>query len=72
MICTPTTYNTYTNNGLPPTPIAPLPSQKAIEAAMHPDIASNNIYFVATGNGGHQFSASLDEHNRAVRDYLSV
>ncbi|MDK1683881.1 endolytic transglycosylase MltG [Acinetobacter terrestris] len=67
---TPTAYNTYTNNGLPPTPIA-LPSQKAIEAAMHPD-ASNNIYFVATGNGGHQFSASLDEHNRAVQDYLSV
>ncbi|MGE8561008.1 MAG: endolytic transglycosylase MltG [Acinetobacter sp.] len=67
---TPTAYNTYTNNGLPPTPIA-LPSKKAIEAAMHPD-ASNNIYFVATGNGGHQFSASLDEHNRAVQNYLSV
>ncbi|TCB51074.1 endolytic transglycosylase MltG [Acinetobacter sp. ANC 4779] len=67
---TPTSYNTYTNNGLPPTPIA-LPSQKAIEAAMHPD-ASNNIYFVATGNGGHKFTASLDEHNRAVQDYLSV
>ena len=67
---TPTAYNTYTNNGLPPTPIA-LPSQKAIEAAMHPD-GSNNIYFVATGNGGHTFTASLDEHNRAVQDYLSV
>ena len=67
---TPTAYNTYTNSGLPPTPIA-LPSQKAIEAAMHPD-ASNNIYFVATGNGGHKFTASLDEHNRAVQDYLSV
>ena len=67
---TPTAYNTYTNNGLPPTPIA-LPSQKAIEAAMHPD-GSNNIYFVATGNGGHTFTASLDEHNGAVQDYLSV
>ena len=67
---TPTAYNTYTINGLPPTPIA-LPSQKAIEAAMHPD-SSNNIYFVATGNGGHTFTASLDEHNRAVQDYLSV
>ena len=67
---TPTAYNTYTINGLPPTPIA-LPSQKAIEAAMHPD-GSNNIYFVATGNGGHTFTASLDEHNRAVQDYLSV
>lgn len=67
---TPTAYNTYTINGLPPSPIA-LPSQKAIEAAMHPD-SSNNIYFVATGNGGHTFTASLDEHNRAVQDYLSV
>jgi len=67
---TPTPYNTYTNNGLPPTPIA-LPSQKAIDAAMHPD-NSNNIYFVATGNGGHKFSATLDEHNRAVQEYLTV
>jgi UPF0755 protein len=67
---TPTAYNTYTNNGLPPTPIA-LPSQKAIEAAMHPD-DSQNIYFVATGKGGHQFTASLEEHNRAVQDYLAV
>ncbi len=67
---TPTPYNTYTISGLPPTPIA-LPSKKAIEAAMHPD-NSNNIYFVATGNGGHKFSASLEEHNRAVQQYLSV
>ncbi|WP_180173694.1 endolytic transglycosylase MltG [Acinetobacter sp. YH01024] len=67
---TPTAYNTYTINGLPPTPIA-LPSQKAIEAAMHPD-SSNNIYFVATGNGGHKFSSNLQDHNRAVQEYLSV
>ncbi|NUF33458.1 endolytic transglycosylase MltG, partial [Acinetobacter oleivorans] len=67
---TPTPYNTYTINGLPPTPIA-LPSQKAIEAALHPD-NSNNIYFVATGNGGHKFTASLQAHNQAVQDYLSV
>jgi len=67
---TPTAYNTYTINGLPPTPIA-LPSQKAIEAALHPD-DSNNIYFVATGNGGHKFTASLQAHNQAVQDYLSV
>lgn len=67
---TPTAYNTYTMSGLPPTPIA-LPSKKAIEAAMHPD-DSNTIYFVATGNGGHKFSATLDEHNRAVKEYLSV
>lgn len=67
---TPTAYNTYTINGLPPTPIA-LPSQKAIEAAMHPD-ASDNIYFVATGNGGHKFTNNLQDHNRAVQEYLSV
>ncbi len=67
---TPTSYNTYTINGLPPTPIA-LPSKKAIEAAMHPDDAKN-IYFVATGNGGHKFTASLEDHNRAVQEYLTV
>lgn len=67
---TPTPYNTYTINGLPPTPIA-LPSQKAIEAALHPD-DSNNIYFVATGNGGHKFTADLQAHNQAVQEYLSV
>ncbi|KXZ73261.1 endolytic transglycosylase MltG [Acinetobacter venetianus] len=67
---TPTSYNTYTINGLPPTPIA-LPSKKAIEAAMHPDNAKN-IYFVATGNGGHKFTASLEDHNRAVQEYLTV
>ena len=67
---TPTPYNTYTINGLPPTPIA-LPSKKAIEAAMHPDDAQN-IYFVATGNGGHKFTASLEDHNRAVQEYLTA
>jgi UPF0755 protein len=67
---TPTAYNTYTISGLPPTPIA-LPSKKAIEAAMHPD-NSQNIYFVATGNGGHKFSTNLQDHNRAVQEYLTV
>ncbi|MBJ9986870.1 endolytic transglycosylase MltG [Acinetobacter sp. S40] len=67
---TPTPYNTYTMSGLPPTPIA-MPGKKAIEAAMHPD-QSDTIYFVATGNGGHKFSATLQAHNQAVQDYLSV
>ena len=67
---TPTAYNTYTINGLPPTPIA-LPSKKAIEATMHPD-DSANIYFVATGNGGHKFTSNLSDHNRAVQEYIEV
>ena len=67
---TPTPYNTYTMSGLPPTPIA-LPGQKAIQAAMHPD-QSDNIYFVATGNGGHKFSTNLQDHNRAVQEDLNV
>jgi len=67
---TPSAYNTYTINGLPPTPIA-LPSKKAIEATMHPD-NSENFYFVATGNGGHKFTANLNDHNRAVQEYIQV
>ncbi|MEG0486978.1 MAG: endolytic transglycosylase MltG [Acinetobacter sp.] len=67
---TPTAYNTYTINGLPPTPIA-LPSKKAIEATLHPD-ESENIYFVATGNGGHKFTSNLPDHNRAVQEYIEV
>lgn len=69
-LTTPTAYNTYTMNGLPPTPIA-MPSQRSIEAALHPD-HSDSLYFVATGNGGHKFSATLAQHNQAVREYLMV
>ncbi len=65
---TPTPYNTYTNSGLPPTPIA-LPSEKAIEATLHPD-QSDNLYFVATGKGGHTFSSNLQDHNQAVQTYI--
>lgn len=65
-----TPYNTYTMHGLPPTPIA-LPSERSIEAALHPD-QSKNVYFVATGNGGHKFSETLEQHNQAVREYLAV
>ena len=57
-------YNTYRNRGLPPTPIA-MPGIAAIAAALHPT-DDDNLYFVADGSGGHVFSASLDEHNRAV------
>jgi UPF0755 protein len=60
-------YNTYMIKGLPPTPIA-MPSAGAIEAALHPQPGSS-LYFVARGDGGHYFSDSLEEHQRAVRKY---
>jgi UPF0755 protein len=69
-LLTPTPYNTYTINGLPPTPIA-LPSKASIEAALHP-AAGKSLYFVATGTGGHTFSDNLQQHNQAVSDYLKV
>jgi len=60
-------YNTYRHSGLPPTPIA-LPGRAAIHAALHPEPGSA-LYFVARGDGGHVFSDTLTEHNRAVREY---
>lgn len=62
-----TPYNTYLHRGLTPTPIA-MPSGASIEAALHPE-AGNALYFVATGDGGHYFSATLEAHNKAVRKY---
>lgn len=62
-----TPYNTYTRKGLPPTPIA-LASAAAIRAALHP-ATGRSLYFVAKGNGEHQFSATLKDHNKAVRHY---
>jgi UPF0755 protein len=67
-LTTDTPYNSYTRAGLPPTPIA-LPSREAILAAMHPQ-ETGELYFVATGNGGHHFSKTLEEHNVAVKEYL--
>ena len=62
-----TPYNTYRRRGLPPTPIA-LPGRDAIHAALHPT-EGNALYFVSRGDGSHQFSATLKEHNNAVIKY---
>ena len=62
-----TPYNTYRHHGLPPTPIA-LPGRAAIRAALHP-APGDALYFVARGDGSHYFSATLEEHNRAVIKY---
>ena len=64
---TDTPYNTYTRTGLPPTPIA-LPGKAALAAVIHP-ADTDALYFVARGNGSHEFSATLEAHNRAVAKY---
>ena len=64
---TPTPYNTYTIDALPPTPIA-MVGREAIHAALHPK-DGKSLYFVAKGDGSHVFSNNLDAHNRAVREY---
>ena len=64
---TDSTYNTYTRDGLPPTPIA-LPSQASLDAVTQPP-ATEYLYFVSRGDGTSEFSASLADHNRAVARY---
>jgi len=62
-----TPWNTYTRAGLPPTPIA-MPGKSALLAAVQP-AKTPALYFVAKGDGSSHFSATLDEHNRAVNRY---
>ena len=64
----PTAYNTYVIDGLPPTPIA-APSEGALMAVAKPE-KTNFLYFVADGTGGHKFSTNINDHNRAVQEYL--
>lgn len=60
-------YNTYVYRGLPPTPIA-APGRASINSALQP-AEGDELYFVSRGDGTHQFSSTLDEHNRAVNMY---
>lgn len=62
-----TPWNTYTRDGLPPTPIA-MPGEAAIQAVMHP-AATDYLYFVSRNDGSHEFTRTLEEHNRAVAKY---
>ncbi len=62
-----TPYNTYLHPGLPPTPIA-LPGAASIHAALHPE-PGNALFFVSRGDGSHEFSGSLEAHNKAVLNY---
>ena len=63
-----TPYNTYTRHGLPPTPIA-MPGLSSLEAAARP-LDGQAMFFVSDGQGGHVFSDTLEDHNRAVRQLI--
>ncbi len=64
-----TLYNTYLHAALPPTPIC-MPSEGSIYAALHPD-SSQNLYYVARGDGSSQFSVSYEKHKKAVAQYIN-
>ena len=62
-------YNTYTNRGLPPTPIA-MVGKESLEAAAHPE-ENSYLYFYAKGDGSHQFSKTYKEQQQAIHQFKS-
>lgn len=69
-LLTDTPYNTYTRYGLPKGPIGN-PSRRSLDAAFHPN-QTDNLYFVANGNGGHIFSKTLKEHISNVKRWRKI
>lgn len=63
-------YNTYTNSGLPPAPIANV-GQAAIRAVLRP-ADTNYLFFVADGRGGHKFSNSYEQHMQNHADWREI
>lgn len=66
----PTPFNTYVIPALPPSPICH-PGRAALAAVLHPE-ATDALYFVADGTGGHAFAATLEEHNRNVARWRQI